>query len=355
MLVLVTGASGFAGGAIVRHLLKAGHKVRGLVRSEVGAERVSALGAEPVFGTLSDPNRLADLARGCSSLVHAAGIASPRAAPEALYWTHAAGTENVLRAAEHAGVQRVVAISCTDATLRLTPRLNWDEDRIPEGRPLGHRARSLMMAEEAVVGACRPPRFQTVALRAGWLWGAGDESTLPAWADASLRSGGVRLPSGGGYLLPTTHVENLAHAVHLALRVTDLQGHGVLHILDGELLLASEFLGGLCQAAGLPAPRRGGPRALVLAVAWLRERLGAPGPWLAEAARWAVPCSLETKRASQLLSYEPVVTFEEGLETLAAWVQAMGGAEALTARRRPPPGKESVAEQIRVAGSSASA
>ncbi len=350
MRVLVTGASGFAGGAVVRHLLAGGHEVRGLSRTEAGLRRIEALGAEPLRATLSDPNILCDVARGCQGLVHAAGIASPRAAPEALYWTHVAGTENVLRAAEHAGVRRLVAISCADATLQIAPRLNWDEDRSPQGRPLGHRARSLQLAEEAVVGACRPPAFQTIVLRAAWLWGAGDESFLPTWVAWSLQRGGVPMPGGGNHLMPTTHVENLAHAARRALEVEDLQGHGVLHVLDAELLLAGEFLGALGRAAGLPAPRRGGPRLWALAMAWLRERFGTRGPWLQEIVRWAVPCSLVSKRAREALGYEPIVRFEEGVEGLAEWVRALGGPDALLARRRPPPGREAVVEQMRMAG-----
>ena len=259
MRILVAGASGFAGGAIVTELLEAGHQVLGLARSEAAAARIEALGAIARAGSLAEPNEIATAARGCDAVVHAAGIASARAAPAALYWTHVAGTENLLHAAEHVGVRRVVAVSCTDATLQREARVNWDEDRAPVGRPLGHRARSLKQAEEVVVGRSRPPRFETLVLRAGWLWGAGDTSRLPALCAEVLRQGPLRLPGGGSYLLATTHVRNLAHAVRRALEAAGWEGHGVLHVTDAATVLASEFFGGLLRAVGLPPPRPGPP------------------------------------------------------------------------------------------------
>ena len=347
--ILVAGASGFAGRAIVADLLEAGHRVRGLARSEQSAARIEALGASVHRGSLADPNEIAAAARGCEAVVHAAGIASARAAPAALYWTHVAGTENLLRAAEHAGVRRAVVISCTDATLQRGPRTNWDEDRAPVGRPLGHRARSLKQAEEVAVGRARPPHFETLVLRAGWLWGAGDESRLPALCAEVRRTGALRLPGGGSYLLATTHVRNLAHAVRRALQAEGWEGHGVLHVTDAEMVLAAEFFGGLLRAVGLPPPRSGPPTRLQLALAWLRERLGLAGATEAEVAARSLPTVVQTRRIEALLGYEPVVSFEGGMAELADWARQVGGAEAIAARLRPPPGEEAVAAQIRAA------
>lgn len=72
MRVLVTGASGFIGSAIVEELLVAGHKVLGLVRSETAAEKLKNLGTEPQLGNVNDLSLIAKCATACDAVIHTA-------------------------------------------------------------------------------------------------------------------------------------------------------------------------------------------------------------------------------------------------------------------------------------------
>jgi nucleoside-diphosphate-sugar epimerase len=72
MRIFLTGASGFIGGAVAVALCAAGHRVRGLVRSETKAELVATHGVEPVIGSLDDAAVLHAEARAADAVINAA-------------------------------------------------------------------------------------------------------------------------------------------------------------------------------------------------------------------------------------------------------------------------------------------
>ena len=175
MRCLVTGATGFIGGSILRGLQSAGHEVVAYVRE--GSDSRFLKDVERVVGDLADPNRLAVAAARCNVMVHAAGIANPATDRETLGWTHVAGTENAINAAKKAGCQRMVHISCADVTLYDGPRSFWNEDESPT-RPFGTLAQTKLHAEE-LVRVSGNPGFRTIVLRPALVWGPWRRSGSP--------------------------------------------------------------------------------------------------------------------------------------------------------------------------------
>ena len=72
MRIFVTGATGFIGTELVKELIAAGNQVRGLTRSEAGAQQLEAAGAEVHRGTLQDLDSLRSGAAGMDAVVNLA-------------------------------------------------------------------------------------------------------------------------------------------------------------------------------------------------------------------------------------------------------------------------------------------
>ena len=118
MRVMVTGATGFVGGHIMRALVEAGHSVRALVRDEVKLgrakelHRVDGADVDGVVGDILDRAAVEDAILGCDACVHAAAFTSlnEEEMPKAL-GINAPGARNVLDAAVAAACDPIVHVS----------------------------------------------------------------------------------------------------------------------------------------------------------------------------------------------------------------------------------------------------
>ncbi len=120
MKAFVTGATGFVGSHVARLLAAQGADLRLLTRSSSRTENIDALKAERVIGDLTDPESLKKGMQGCDFVFHvAADYRLWVRDPEQMYRANVEGTRAILRAAQEAGVRRVVYTSSV-ATMGFT-------------------------------------------------------------------------------------------------------------------------------------------------------------------------------------------------------------------------------------------
>ncbi len=109
---LITGSTGFIGGALARHLAAEGHDLHLLVRSAARAASLGIPGARVFEGDITDAASVQQAMQGCDHVFHLAAFAKPVAKESGVFQeVNVEGTRNVLEAALKEGVQRVVFTS----------------------------------------------------------------------------------------------------------------------------------------------------------------------------------------------------------------------------------------------------
>ncbi|MGW6421748.1 NAD-dependent epimerase/dehydratase family protein [Nocardia sp. NPDC055053] len=347
MKILVTGASGFLGGAVVRALVADGaHDVSILVRptsvlDDLGSalERVTV-----VYGDLADPASLVRAVEGMDVVIHSAARVDERGTRARFWAENVAATELLLAAARGSGATRFVFVSSPSA---LMDRDGGDQLDIDESLPYPRRylnfySETKAAAERAVLAA-NTDGFTTLALRPRAIWGAGDRSgpivrLLGRTAAGSLPD----LSYGRTVEASLCHVDNIVHACRLAV-TADTAGGKPYFIADAEKTDVWGFLGEVATRLGYAPPsRRPNPRVLAAVVAAIETVWRIP----AVAQRWSPPLSryavalmtrsatYDTGAAHRDLGYVPVTDRDTGLSEFLTWLDAAGGVETLTRHLR---------------------
>jgi dihydroflavonol-4-reductase len=270
MKALVTGATGFVGSAVGRALLQDGWQVRVLVRRGSNRRNLDALAVELFEGDLADRRSLDGALRGCAALFHvAADYRLGARHPEQLYRTNVDGTRNVLEAARHAGVERIVYTSSV-ATMGLPADGSPGRETTPVGLAdmIGHYKRSKYLAEQVVLEAAAAGS-PVVIVNPSTPVGPGDIKPTPT-GQIVLDAAAGRTPAYVDTGLNVVHVDDVAAGHLLAYRLGRV---GERYILGGENMTLREILGEIARLVGRRPPRIRLPIAVVLPVAYVAEAL----------------------------------------------------------------------------------
>jgi hypothetical protein len=318
MSLFITGASGFIGGAIAKHLHSA-HEIAAMARSEESAAVVQTLGAAPVACSLSTvtPDHLA----GCNVVVHAAAFVSPTGSREQFRRANVEGTKRLLAAASLAGVRRFILISTEAVLFRGQDMGDIDESYpYPKKTPFLY-AETKAEAERLVLAANDPESgFATIALRPRLVWGPGDQTILPTITQMA-QAGGFFWFNKGQARTSTTHIDNVVHAVKLAL---NSRANGQPYfITDDEIWTVKDFLTAYAATQGVTLPNRSlpaGPMRIIGRLTgglWRLFKLQSEPPLTELAvAAMSADCTLRIDNARQDLGYSPILSVAEGLERM---------------------------------------
>lgn len=307
--LLITGATGGLGLALVDQARGAGHDVVATGRSAAARVRIEAQGATFVSADLDDAD-LGSLCRGRDTVIHAAALSASWGDPEAFARINVAATRGLLAAARKAGCTRFVFVSSPSIFAGFADRIGIRSTDPPASPPLNDYARTKLAGEQMVLAA-NGSGFATCAVRPRAIVGPDDRVLLPRLVEL-VRRPRAPLPNRGGALVELTDVRDAARAILLAEdRIAQIAGRGVnvsggsAHRVDEIARALAAELGHSPRFVNLPV---GVGRAIAAVLEWrARAVAGKHEPLLTRytLATLAYSQTFDHDETARLIGYRP--------------------------------------------------
>jgi UDP-glucose 4-epimerase len=301
--LLVTGGAGFIGANLIRMLLKRGYRLTVLDDFSKGREAyLAGLPLEVVRGDLLDRDLVEKTVAGHDGIVHLAaqtGVPSSLADPRHDCAVNVLGTLNVLEAARHKAVPRLVFASSNAPLGRQNPPAEENKAALPVS-PYG----ASKLAGEAYCLAYQGSwGLRTVVLRFGNVYGpfSMHKSSVVArfFKDISTQRR-IIIDGDGQQTRDFIYVEDLCEAIIAGLR-SEISGE-VFQIATGQATSVAELAELVQTVSGIPAEklsaaaRNGDVRESYSAIA----------------------------KAARMLGWRPDTNLEEGLRQTWRWFRTQG-------------------------------
>ena len=267
--VLITGATGFIGGHLVRANLSKKNRVRALVLpGDPAAASLKERDVEVFEGDIRDFNAVRKAVEGMDIVFHCAAVVTDWAPKRLFEEVTVGGTENMCRAASEAGVSRFVDMSTNDV-------FGIDEENImDETFPLRPWKEPYpdykIKAEDISWRYHREKGLPVTMVYPCWVYGEGDQTFVPLLADAIIKKDLIFWRRD--VLVWPTYIDNLIDLLMLIAEDKRAVGNGYL-VHDGESTTLQDFCAGIARTLGVPPITTHIPYGLAYAASWVMEGL----------------------------------------------------------------------------------
>jgi nucleoside-diphosphate-sugar epimerase len=318
--VFVTGASGFTGSHLCRHLVEQGNHVRAMVRPSSNRDALAGIDVEIVQGDLAaDDSIPKEALRGVEIVYHIAALFRQEGASRDIFMNvNAAGTERLLQAAMRGGVTRFVHCS--------TVGVHGDIENPPATETAPYRPgdwyqESKLEGEKRALAFGRAHNFPVSVIRPAGIYGAGDMRFLKLFRAINNRA--FWMIGDGKALYHFLYVDDLVQGFILAAEQN--AAFGEAFIFSGpEYVPISQLVEMIALELGKPIPGRHIPIWPVMKAAEICKAvcplLGLEPPLYPRRLDFfRKDRAFDSTKAKTMLGYEPKVWLREGIARTVAW------------------------------------
>ena len=316
MRILVTGAGGFLGRVVARHLAGRGDDLVALGRSEASLVQVRDLGCRTWVSDLTDTSAVARLASigHVDALVHCAGLSSTWAPRAAFAANNITATENILGVCDALGNPHIVFVSSSSVYFAFR-----DQHRVGEAHPLPPPVNAYAWSKREAEAVVRASPNATI-IRPRGIYGAGDTALLPRLLRVARR-GPMPLFRGGNAVIDLTHVEDVAAAIAAVLDLRAATVSNTYNVSGGEPIRVVEIIERAAKRTGttvrwrrVPWPlAKSGLRALEASHRVFRPHVE-PIATAYSAGLLAFSQTLDISAIARDTGWRPAISFTDGLE-----------------------------------------
>lgn len=320
--VLVTGGNGFVGRHLIAALQDRGDRVRVLALDGEDATWLEERGVPVHRGDVRRAETLVAPMRGVEGVLHLAAMMDVWRPIEDYRAVNVAGTENVCRAAQRAGVRRLVHMSSTSVygVGRRGPvhegfPLAPHPDPYPVTKAEADTLVQRMIAEEAL---------PAVVIRPDQIFGPGDHMHFAHMADR-LRSGTSVIVGSGHNAVPFVYVTDAVQGLLRALDDERALGQAY-NITHDQPLTQRQLLEAIAQSIGAKPPRLHIPYRVLSAAGYAAERAATlagsrrrPPITRLGVAFFGTDNRHSIDKAQRELGYTPRVPLRDGIQRTGFW------------------------------------
>jgi len=325
MTILVTGATGFLGSALVTELLRQKQPVHILARDVKKAREQFGEAVTIIPGEITEAKHVQQAVDGATVIYHLVGRLYHPSVPTELYRrTHVEGTRILLDACKGQNqLQRIVHCSTT-GVFGVTGKTPASEDALYA--PTNPYEATKLEGEQLALKAYQEDGLPISVIRPGLVYGPGDIHLLGFFV--SIKKGLFRVINGGKAELHPVYIDDMTAAFLLCAERPEALGRS--YNIAGERAVTIQELGtAIAHSLGRELPKGSIPLWLANLASDIFTMVpgmqGEKAPLTRSRVKFLTNSRVyDIRRAKAELGYAPRVDLEQGMKLTAAWYQKHG-------------------------------